>query len=52
MENHLSYYISQSATSMLGKYAELYNDLPRDILGLAQVIHGLMMHDNTLPLHG
>lgn len=52
MENHLSYYISQSATSMLGKYAELFSDLPRDIPDLAQVIHGLMMHDNTLPLHG
>ncbi|MBV7334568.1 transglutaminase-like domain-containing protein [Chloroflexi bacterium TSY] len=52
MDNHLLYYTSQSAMSVPGKYAELYDDLPRDISSLTHVIQGLMMHDATLPLHG
>ena len=40
----LSFYKRQSETTSPGKYAHLYNGLPRDPAELAKVVQGLIMH--------
>ncbi|MEM7134533.1 MAG: hypothetical protein AAF702_50170 [Chloroflexota bacterium] len=51
MNNHLSFYTAQSATSTPAQYIDLYSDLPTDIQGITHVIHGLMIHDHATALH-
>jgi hypothetical protein len=40
----LSYYLKQSSITDPGKYAEIFHDLPNDIVGLCRVVQGLIIH--------
>lgn len=49
----LSYYAQQSKFSDPGKYSSLYQDLPTNIEAIANIVHGLVVHqDATNSLYG
>ena len=48
----LSFYTSPAAMTSAGRYAPLFDTLPRDIAGLAGVAQGLLVHEHIAPAYG
>lgn len=48
----LSFYAEPGAMTAPGRYAPLFEDLPRDIPGLAAVAHGLLVHEHMAEGYG
>src|SRR5687768_12914826 len=48
----LAYYAGQSAITDPGRFAYLFDDLPRDVGGVARVVQGLLMHPAAARLYG
>jgi hypothetical protein len=48
----LPFYTQPAVMTSAGRYAPLFDALPRDILGLAAVAHGLLIHEHIAPAYG
>jgi hypothetical protein len=48
----LEYYARQSPITNLGPFQRLFDELPRDISGIARVVQGLLMHPAAATLYG
>src|SRR5688500_7709993 len=48
----LAYHAGQSAITDAGRFASLYDELPRDIGEVARVVQGLLMHPASARLYG
>jgi len=49
---NLDTYRTPVAMSDAGRQARLFDGLPHDVGGLAQVVQGLMVHEHIAPAYG
>lgn len=52
MGDDLAYYTAPSTMTSAGRYASLFDTLPRDVAGLATVAQGLLVHEHIAPAYG
>jgi hypothetical protein len=48
----LDFYKSPAAMTYAGVYAPLFEELPRDVAALADIVQGLLMHEHWAPRYG
>jgi len=48
----LDYYRHPAVMTSGDKYASMFNELPNDVVDLARVIQGLLLHEHASPLYG
>lgn len=48
----LSFYSAQGLMTSPGRHAALLSDLPRDVAGLAGLLHGLIIHEHLAGVYG
>src|SRR5262245_46479676 len=51
-QHDLDFYARPAAMTSAGRYASLFDGLPRDVAGLAGVAQGLLIHEHIAPNYG
>jgi hypothetical protein len=50
--SRLDFYTRPAAMTSGGKYAPMFNELPNDVVGLARIVQGLLLHEHAAPVYG